>query len=284
MPNIHSSYESEDGSSSLEPVPSAPPLDDCNMSEHDKAHAHNEPHAPQHHEQHAPQELGGYTFAEAVSNGHAAKSTIDKVTECTTLYPSDLPPRAPQCSETTQPLTSASLRYNVDCSRANTPSGIMRDMTLNENQQDDIPQGTLHYSADSEIETSHQGVDYNGITDASNETGISLEDGAGITDTTTTAANREETGVGAMLSQYSSQQPQHHQQEQQKQTPGELTTYYSMASQCSLPIHTPTAVAPDNERMRRLSREFLKREDTFERLSFILGRGRLVMVRTVVDC
>ena len=278
MPNIHSSNESEDGSSSLEPLPSAPPPDDCNMGEDDKAHPQDEPHAPQHHSQPHAHALGGYTFAEAVTNGHAVKSSIDQTTKVISSHLSDLPPRAPQCSETTQPLLSASMHYNVDDSRADTPSGIMRDMSLNEHQHDEtLQQGTLQCPPDGEIETS-QGVDANHGMGDSNEPAISSEDATEIYTTT----SQEVSGVGAVLSQFNSQQPQHHQQQGKQQTPEELTTYYSMASQCSLPIHTPTAVAPDNERVRKLSREFLKREDTFERLSFILGRGRLVMVRSVL--
>lgn len=261
----NNSENSEDGSSSLDPIPSSPPGDEhgrFNMGSRKEMH----------------KQAGRYVGA--VPNGHsgdssaASASATQQIRDSSALIdqtgePSDpsssftpkdsqLPPRAPQHHEatTTQPSTSGKtyeMSITSEDSRANTPSGIMKEMSLKENDQ------SSQYTTGSSMA---------GNMASATKSQTRVDRMNPISNGTVAA------GVGAILSEYNSQQAQ------QRQRPEELTTYYSMASQCSLPIHTPTAVAAENERLRKLSKEFLKGPvHTFEKLSFILGRGRLVMVR-----
>lgn len=293
MPNVRTTSEnesSEDGSSSLEPQPSTPPVDKMG-SEKEVHHQHK-----------VPSDHRYSSFADAVTKGHSAGAAsvtayqnrdgagIDHATKSSNEtmasdpHETQLPPRAPQrCEETTQPLSSGktsqmSFTFDTD-SRANTPSGIMKEMSLKEKE---VQVSKNAQYTESNINIGGEGAVASQETASKQSPTISSETtdktAAKTTTTTTTTTDQAGTfGVGAMLSQYNSQHPH---QQQQTSGPEHITTYYSMASQCSLPIHTPTAVAPDNERMRKLSKEFLRSpEHTFERLSFILGRGRLVMVR-----
>jgi hypothetical protein len=288
MPDSRTNSEnesSEDGSSSLEPQPAHPPIDEKmgrvkNVCHHEGQNDHRYS-----------------SFADAVANGHARAepSTSADQHNCAGIFHHDvettsqqhdlhLPPRAPQhYQETTQPLSSGktsqmsvmSISYDTD-SRANTPSGIMREMSLKDHESRSDSHNTGG-DIGTDIECVAESHETKSLIDPTlkhppTRTSETNDKTTVMTETSTDQADTS--GVGIMLSEYNAHQPQ--------QQPGaeHITTYYSMASQCSLPIHTPTAVAPDNERMRKLSKEFLRSpESTFERLSYILGRGRLVMVR-----
>jgi hypothetical protein len=284
MPDSRTNSEnesSEDGSSSLEPQLAHPPIDEKMGRVKKVCH-------------HEGQNDHRYSsFADAVVNGHARAepSTSADQHSCagnfhhveTTAQHQDLhlPPGAPQhYQEITQPLSSGktsqmsimSISYDTD-SRANTPSGIMREMSLKEHES----RSNSHYTGGKDIECDAESHETKSLIDPTLKhppapTSETNDKTTVMTETSTDQADTS--GVGIMLSEYNAHQPR------QQPGPEHITTYYSMASQCSLPIHTPTAVAPDNERMRKLSKEFLRSpESTFEILSYILGRGRLVMVR-----
>lgn len=294
MPDVRSNCEnesSEDGSSSLEPQPSTPPVDKMRIEK--EVHLHQ-------------RGRGGHrysSFADAVTNGHAGTvsnvitayenrdgASMDHDTEFSNTSTisdqqlSHLPPRAPLLfEEATQPLSSdktsqmSMTTYDVD-SRATTPSGIMREMSLKEKEGQD----NVRYNV-SNIKRAEESRDAGGIIDPTSDQHLTIsseETDKTAAETLTTSDQVDTSGLGALLSKYNSQQPRQQRRQQRELGSDHVTTYYSMASQSSLPIHTPTAVAPDNERMRKLSKEFLRSpENTFQRLSFILGRGRLVMVR-----
>lgn len=271
---------SEDGSSSLEPQPSAPPTDEHDRSAYKMGSDQKADHRYS-------------SFADAVVNGHAGtptsaahqinnnKGVMGQAAESSNQSTSSAPQDAHlhYLEETTQPLSTgqtSQMSFTFEThSRANTPSGIMREMSLAENDgKSHQYTGCVNNIGREIIErvSEHQQESSKIMCTTSYQPSVESPN-YGMDDIT---ASKDASGVGAMLSQYRSQTPQ-----QQQTGPGHITTYYSMASQCSLPIHTPTAVASDNERMRKLSKEFLRSpEHSFEKLSCILGRGRLVMVRT----
>ena len=271
---------SEDGSSSLEPQPSAPPLDEQKdpgtyKMESDKR------------VQHATHRYS--SFADAVVNGHARpvstsesaaqptkdRADIDHASESSSaLQDPRLQLIASRHYEgATQPLSKN--RTLEGGRRANTPSGIMSEMSLGEKES----HSTKHNGCLNNIgcNVSHKKGDRGLMGSISTQTTTQMTERE--VETCTEEEDRvEPSGVGALLSEYNS--PHTKQEEHQQVNLGHITKYYSMASQCSLPIHTPTAVASDNERLRKLSNDFFRSpEHTFERLSYILGRGRLVMVR-----
>jgi hypothetical protein len=175
-----------------------------------------------------------------------------------------------------------SITFDVN-SRANTPSGIMREMSLKDRRSQVTPHRELaNNCGDMEIIADNQGDCSVAETNLKQHahSPVSADTCAIVmskSSTTPTEANG--TDVGAMLSTSKSQQQQ---QQQQRQPDENITTYYAIASQASLPIHTPIAVAADSTRTSTLSKECLRSpEHTLERLSFILGRGRLVMVRNI---
>lgn len=213
------------------------------------------------------------SYAEAVTNGYSQPIQAPSLTANTedntvaaapsndlesSSLPQDPPSITPQHHPRIngqQPISFAgSEQRNMSftfesSSRANTPSGIMREMSLKDQTQ---------YFRSGEMD----GADEEGMNRFDQTPGFP----GGDKGCTETAATTTIGGMGAVLSEHDSQQKH------------QITTYYSIASQASLPIHTPTAVASNNNQWH-LSKELLRSpEHTLERLSFILGKGRLVMV------